>query len=490
MKHFLPEWKVYLWKKLLLGYCDSARSFTVDDFVFFTDETKKSLMLADGQRGIDRLRLMEVRAKQGIMPDTNAGTALTLESRWYSFEPTKVFVALAELGMGESPCVRFENVRVSKNAIIRYQAQRKMYLESQEHKRIAGLVSGSRGGYIAPKPDDRFTDPYCGLTKSVYEKAEAGEDIHFAELADLVPIARNEFLTRSITFKISVDKERLASQLYDYIQGFVNDEISAPQGVRYFGFKRQSDTVFEALELRAQKFNQKNLPVTFEEIAHTGGWTYEWDHYRFIETLLALEECGRIKIKELRGAEVILSLEPASQVVAPVPLAKQSINDQIMSTLKVTKKIKMAFVPNNPGNPPVIYNAPPVIYTEAGMDRIGYVVISDFKIPLGGIGTTKFALVEMLCNPKMGVSKTIDSVVQAVGSKLSKSKKAPNVSNLSATGKLNFLKETTKEINRAITLHLSSKRIKDISFRFALKTDGANPPHSVRLEQKVGKGGK
>ena len=54
MKPYLSEWKIYLWKKLLLDQSDPEKIFQLGDFVYFKDEEMYAGAIMQMQRSIDR----------------------------------------------------------------------------------------------------------------------------------------------------------------------------------------------------------------------------------------------------------------------------------------------------------------------------------------------------------------------------------------------------------------------------------------------------
>ena len=59
MKEYLPEWKIYLWKKLILNQPDPAKLFCADDFMYFNVKEQQMAWLDDAQTSVNRLKRIE-----------------------------------------------------------------------------------------------------------------------------------------------------------------------------------------------------------------------------------------------------------------------------------------------------------------------------------------------------------------------------------------------------------------------------------------------
>ena len=90
---YLPEWKIYLWKKLLLDKRSIDDAPKINDFIFFDDEDQYAIPLRLAQNEIDRIEVI----KQGNGTFTDIGEGTAIDDSYYSFGPKKILSALLEL---------------------------------------------------------------------------------------------------------------------------------------------------------------------------------------------------------------------------------------------------------------------------------------------------------------------------------------------------------------------------------------------------------
>jgi|ERR1035437_6930446 hypothetical protein len=108
----------------------------------------------------------------------------------------------------------------------------------------------------------------------------------------------------------------------------------------------------------------------------------------------------------------------------------------------------------------------PHTYLEDGK---GYLILAGEKVYIGSSDTEKFRLIETLCNP-FGTAKTLDIVYSSVKAKVS-TDPSLNDSYLAPTKKKEALKQTFKEIQRAMSSHRVSGKGKLPKVTF--KTDSS-----------------
>ncbi|MFZ3029820.1 MAG: hypothetical protein WA095_02385, partial [Minisyncoccia bacterium] len=174
-----------------------------------------------------------------------------------------------------------------------------------------------------PKNDPLLVDLFCGLPEYIYNKVDKGEKLTLPNLDILIDQTSDATIFSSLRFKLTIDKKNLQARLNAYVADFIAGELIPPQGVRLFIFEQQKNNILGAIQSLAARYGKKNIAITFEEVARIGGWANKDEHhYRFYETILALEQLGEIEIKDLRKEEVILSLVektvPEKEKVAPV----------------------------------------------------------------------------------------------------------------------------------------------------------------------------
>lgn len=341
MKAYLPEWKIYLWKKLLLDKGDPERALQPSDFIYFDRNYQQGAVLGFLQRSIDRIRNIEYAAAKGekVEIDTSADTPNS--EQYFSFEAKEVISALIELEEESPKCLDIEDVEIQKDVIDQYRHKRKEYLSSFEKKRLASL-SSSRAIYHVDdsKPDSRFADPFCGLPEHIYKKVEKAEKITLSEFKELIQKKPDESIYASIHFKIHIDKKNLLARMNAYITDFVSGELTPPQGVRLFRFDQQRNSILGAIQSLATKYGNKNMAITFKEVARCGGWEDKDEHhYRFYETIFALEKTGEIVVTDLRKEEVVMSVVDKPVVEEKVAPHKE-LSSADKKKLAILEKLK------------------------------------------------------------------------------------------------------------------------------------------------------
>jgi hypothetical protein len=352
MKAYLPEWKIYLWKKLLLDKGNSERMFQPSDFIYFDQDYQQGAVLGSLQRSIDRIRNIEYATAKGekVQIDTSADPAHSEE--YYSFEPREVMLALIELAEEKPKCLDIGNIELRDDVIHKYRQKRKEYLSMEKRKHLASHSSSRAIHYVDDsKPDNRFADPFCELTEHVYKKVEKSEKLSLSEFKGLMLNNPDESVYPSIHFKIRIDKKNLLLLLNAYVTDFMSGELIPPQGIRLFKFDQQRNNILSSIKSLSVKYGGKNMALTFKEVARCGGWENKDEHhYRFYETLFALEKMGEITITDLRKDEVIISLidKPIAEEKT-VPRKELSLAEK--RKLSVLEKIKEEWdlAPKNTG---------------------------------------------------------------------------------------------------------------------------------------------
>jgi len=322
MKEYLPEWKIYIWKKLLLDQSSPDRVFQPGDFMYFDEQDEKNFMLKSAQGSINRIRQYPYRRMQNpyssrAIPseqkvEIDSGIEMPSSDRYYKFELRRVMLSLVDLATEEPKCVDIKDIQLRKSILNEYRKKREDYLLLEKKKHVASIGVGR---YVKSEPDARFTDPFCGLPEQIYNKVEKGKNLTLLEFSEFIS-KTDSVLYYSISFKLGIDKKNLLARLNAYIADFVAGELIPPQGVRLFQFDQQKSNILKSIQTLATKYGSMNMPITFEEVARSGGWIHKDEHhYRFYETIFALEKTGEIEIKDMRKEEVILSLinKPASE---------------------------------------------------------------------------------------------------------------------------------------------------------------------------------
>lgn len=287
---YLPEWKIYLWKKLLLNEADFNDLIPLSKLSFFTSAEGRVATRAHLQHTIDSLNNAQSRAIATRSPMEIAdGHNLPLGDAYYSFEPKKVVYALIELAETDPAALKIEKI--------------------------------------------------------VLKKGDKNKDLTISELKDLIDPTADIISFEYLQIKIKLDKKALEKRLCTYLEAFIDGSLLVPPNARYFSFEKQSADVMRPLQKMAEKYGNKNLTFTIEELAKKGGW-YQKDerNYRPFETLFALEKLGNIQIQDLRKYEVILSLNKVAtkkEIIQASPVKTKPVEpDQIKSITFISENKK------------------------------------------------------------------------------------------------------------------------------------------------------
>jgi hypothetical protein len=312
---YLPEWKIYLYKKLLLDESSSERVFQPSDFLYFDEKAQVHAMQKQYQRSIDRLHWVENTAYSAALNGNkvriDSSSSTPTAHQYYFFEPQAIMLELIDLAEGKHPCLEIEDIKVGKDVIQKYRQERRRILALHERRRLASITMSHSASNT--KPDDRYTDPFCGLPESVYKKVENGEFLTLSELRQLLHKGIDESIYPSVRFKMRIHKKRLQARLNTYLDDFISGKLIPSKGVRYFRFEEQKKNILLGVQSLVAEYGN-NTPITFEEVAKRGVWENEdEDRYRFYETLFALEKLEEIRITNLRGDEVIISVVEAKK---------------------------------------------------------------------------------------------------------------------------------------------------------------------------------
>lgn len=286
---YLPEWKIYLWKKLILnkdGEFDGK--LDIGNFRFFEPTEQRELMRSRVQKSIDRIKIAE-QAKS-LMSLRGAGQTRTEDSYFY-FDPAHTFVELASLAKARA--ITISDIHIDKKILL-----------------FKDWFAAKDFG-----PD--------GYKKIKEEKELTLDDLGYSYFSNY----QNNPLFSYLTFRINIDTEKIRANLATYLNDFGQNKLTAPKGIRYADARKQCDGFYLALHKLFQKFGPK-MTVTAEDIAKAGGWyLLSEHHFRFYETIFTLEKDGHIVIHDLRKEEVLLTLNPPA--VEPKPMEKQQLKTYI-----------------------------------------------------------------------------------------------------------------------------------------------------------------
>lgn len=504
MASYLPEWKIYLLKKLLLNRPDPEAVLSVADFLYFDQTEYRRLAAKHMQKVIDSLP-QRIVYRNGIM-DVDNSMDTPSDDHYYNINPQGVLLSLIELAEQKDECLEITDIFLKKDIIDNYQNERKKYLFEHDKKRMASLTNPMGHGW-GSNPDSRFTDAFCGLSQSLYEKIEKEQEVNLADLKEFASSTKDSPMLSLASFKVRLNGKNMSAHVDEYIDDFIAGDLVSANGVRYFQFQHQKDNIFGSIKQIAVKFGAHNMVITSEEVAKYGGWEYKDEHhYRFYETFLALEKIGDIAINNLRGAEIIISIldNQPKTVVEVQDDARERFNKdynqfgsrraEVLQMAHQVDKYKEHVISVNEqvrikkalGHTPQSNKDP---MTEVGKDNIGYLIIQGERIPVGEPLSGKFRLIETLCHPKFGTRVTID-MVYATQPKKGKNNTDETLNTHSGLKrKFGILDNQVKEVNRAISAHVKENGLKNFKARLSLKSDSTIHPKSVWLEQRVGRRG-
>ena len=310
---YLPEWKVYLWKKLLLNKEKFDKgAITPHNFMFFSDEEQFKLIGDKTQRMINSAENAYNVAYDGAIAGRKTANVDTsgdqpIDDDYYSFHPIKILSALIEL-MDSKPAVLSIIAKLGKQYILDYRTKGSQHLAQERKKQVASMSMGS-----PYKINGKFnSDFYSGLGETIYIKADAGLDLspdEFKKLAGPGNSATHDYLT----LQLKINKPALETMLAEYLDDFAASNLVAPRGVHYYDPSLQKKNIHAAILAMTNSYSPKNLIVTIERIAQYGKWQAGDEmHYRIFESLFSLEKMGEIEIGDIRGSEVIISLASKS----------------------------------------------------------------------------------------------------------------------------------------------------------------------------------
>lgn len=264
---YLPEWKIYLWKKLILNKDGEFDwKLTTDSFRFFDSPERRKLTRDRVQKSIDRINIaVETRSLIDM-----SGNHADEKDTYHYFGPESTMSALVELTHKPS-CVEIKNIRINKK-------------------------------YLATCDNEFKPEVYAKIQQ---EKEVLIEDIEYSIFNNY----SNNLLFSYLSFEIKINTKNLREKLNAYLKDFTSGKLIAPKGIRYADPQKQLSDISAALDKLSGKFGT-NMILTAEEIAKAGGWYIRDEHhYRFYESIFALEMSGPIDITNLRKEEAMVTLK-------------------------------------------------------------------------------------------------------------------------------------------------------------------------------------
>jgi|GEM_PF-6529414 len=201
-------------------------------------------------------------------------------------------------------------------------------------------------------------------------------------------------------------------------------------------------------------------------------WT--WDDY------------GHLQMISMPGAKMAVA-----KLTHPIPsFSSLEINrDEFEAIYKKYTDVNLGEVESFSGSIQVGEKPSTVVDKSIG---IGYLLFHGERIEIGGLGTGRFRLVEILCD-HFGRAKTVDVVFDCVKTSKDKNKLDSSLGSgyMGHARKLVIINNQMKEVNRAITNHMKLNSSKGSKFRLRLKSDLKTNNKAVWLEERlVGRRGK
>ncbi len=274
--NYIEDWKLYLWKKLLL----KSDYFSQQNLNLF--QAIRNFVFGQDWGG-------------------TVGNDLIAQ-------------ALIEMSNFQPPAVEITNVRMLKD----YRDYHYKRLSEEEAKKA--LAAATSSSYTNPnsKTVHVVLQPNHGLPKEVdqkLEKLEKDKNLADLDLADLKTMAYNaklpQYLWNYVSFDAKFHKEPLEKKLNDYIDSFIQGDLVAPRGFRLYGPRQQMERMWQTIQVLATGQGSKNLKVTLRDIVPPGrSPVNEHNLYKFYEMILALERSGDITVTDIVGSEAVISIAP------------------------------------------------------------------------------------------------------------------------------------------------------------------------------------
>ncbi len=308
--HYLPEWKVYLWEKLLLSDELEGRNYRVSDFIFFEESEQRDLIAEEAQGSVDLIEREAYLARiEKRLMKTDIGPHDNLENRYYYFRPQEVLKALIELHDNFTKPVTISNIRIPKGYLDYYQSEeRKIAAQKEKANLIARSMAFSHHPSTGKVTKSYRIDNFCSLGEKLFNKVKNGEELSIVDIKIFAERGAIDQIWKALTFNLKINKVELFKKLDGYITAFMLNELDQPRGVRYYGYRQQREKICASILIASKKYDNRNLALTFNELAKLGGWEIDKNHIRFYETIIALARAGNLAIKNFRKEEVVFKL--------------------------------------------------------------------------------------------------------------------------------------------------------------------------------------
>jgi hypothetical protein len=290
---YLPEWQLYLLKKLVLdAKALNSRSLVARDFIYVNSSEAREAVEESLHQEMQYINSIPNRIYAGEKLQETL-TSISL-SRGYSppeFKSIEILQALIEWSGEPDAPIQFKKITISKD-----------YFNTQEKKRIASISSGhppfseSKGRNMVSVSEGTLKNGMKELPKDPFE---------VGTLKDI--LVRNPNLADHIVFQLEIDVAKINKKIDAYLDDFSEQKLIPSKGSRYFTVEEQRARFLGVIGELERKYG-KNVATNFREIIQMigrGSWREE--SCRFYETMFLLEKEGVIKIVELRGLEIVFA---------------------------------------------------------------------------------------------------------------------------------------------------------------------------------------
>ena len=254
----------------------------------------------------------------------------------------------------ENGIILFSNEVLSDDFIKAYRRKREQFEKSEQSKSIGALVSGGRG-YNYKKTmlwKDYFTDKYCLLGKEFFDELQKNKKINIKLDKQILDIGTDINPFYYFQFNLKIDKEKLSQYLDGYLSGFIQDEYN--DGRKYAYAKQVQEISATIKKLISAGYSAKSLlldnaqifPRSKLDVRPTDGIKHPAIFlYDFLDTVLAMEKEGLLKILDIQYQKDIHRLVISSDLVwdDPIKIKVCVSNKLYQEELDVIKKTEMIF---------------------------------------------------------------------------------------------------------------------------------------------------
>jgi hypothetical protein len=295
-ENYLPEWRLYLLKKLVIDSKKlSGRPLTTANFLYVTGQEVKDSVMESLQQEMKFLESIPNRVYAGEKIQVTADSIAF--SKGYTppeFKSLEIINELIELSGEPDAPIKLIKMQISRQ-----------YFVLLEKKRLASISSGTF-----------VKDRNGAWTKAVAEGVAPMTPLKIETVKSLLNLTPG--LADHMVFNLEIDPAKINKKIQVYLDDFEEQRLIPPKGQRYLAVNEQKTKFLTAIGVLEKRFGRANISTNFTEIIQIiGRENWREESCRFYETLFLLENEGVIKIVDLRGLEVVFSF-----IQAPAPERK------------------------------------------------------------------------------------------------------------------------------------------------------------------------